>query len=140
MGERPVVRSSHERFGWHIEQEAARQSRLQRIAVPFTFQKMARRSTQQSKLDDLAFPVRIKVAIPRHGLGPLLDRMHQWLNLELEPGEFSSGSSPGIGASTAAFHFRALEQARQFLTAFPEAELADGTLSPAFTSPTKRKV
>ncbi len=102
------------------------------------FQRMTRRSSPRQKTDDLAFPVRVKIAVPAHGLGPAYDRMHDWLRCELGPGDYACHSAPGIGCDTAAFYFRTVPAARRFVDAFPDMALADGTQSPAFQSPARR--
>jgi hypothetical protein len=102
------------------------------------FSSMSRRSTPQQRTDELAFPVRVKIAVPPHGLGVMLNRMHEWLRAELGKGEFACHAAPGIGCDTAAFYFRTVPAARRFVEAFPDAVLADGTLSPAYASSWRR--
>lgn len=96
--------------------------------------RMGNHGIRQSKRDDTAFPVRVKVAVPPFGLGKELDRAQEWLKREIGPGRFACHSSPGIGCDTAAFYFRDVPAAWRFFDAFPELQLADGTLSPAFGS------
>ena len=93
---------------------------------------MSRRSSPQAKQDDLAFPVRLKLTVPPMGLGKLTDAIDDWLRREVGPGDYASHSAPGIAGSTAAIYFRRAEDAAAFTAAFPQAELADGTLSPAY--------
>lgn len=101
------------------------------------FHRMPRRSSPRQKTDDLAFPVRVKLAVPPHGLGPAYDRMHDWLRRELGPGDYACHAAPGVGCDTAAFYFRTVPAARRFVDAFPDMALADGTMSPAFQSPAR---
>lgn len=56
---------------------------------------MSRRTTQQSKIDELAFPVRVKIAVPGDGLGRELSLMREWLHAELGSGQYckTSGAS-----------------------------------------------
>lgn len=86
---------------------------------------MVRRSTPSSKVDDLAFPIRVKVAIPVGGLGRLLDDAQCWLRDNLGRGQWAIHSAPTTVGSAAGFHFRRLEDAQRFVTAFPSATLAD---------------
>lgn len=96
---------------------------------------MSRRSTPQSKVDDRAFPIRVKVAVPGTGLGPRLNAYHQWLGAELGPGEYAQHATTATGTDATAFYFREIETARAFLAAFPDIVLADGTLQVGYTSP-----
>lgn len=100
---------------------------------------MARHAIRQQQRDDLAFPVRVKVHVPPFGMGKVLDAMHGWLQAELGPGQFACHNAPGIACDTVAFYFRNLRAARAFVGAFPDATLADGTLSPAYGSAVKRR-
>lgn len=100
---------------------------------------MARRTTQQIKADDLAFPVRIKLAIPDMGLGRDMDRIHGWLGQVLGAGNYACHSAPGLGCDTIAIYFRNTEAAARFTSDFPNLPLADGTLSPAYGSPVRRR-
>lgn len=95
---------------------------------------MAQHSIRQSKRDDLAFPVRVKVRVPADGLGKLLDRMQDWLNENVGAFDHACHSQPGVACSTAAYYFRNAEIALEFVRAFPAAELADGLASPAYHS------
>lgn len=96
---------------------------------------MVRRSTPQKKTDDNAFPIRVKVAIPERGMGMLTDAYYKWLNDNLGAGEFANHSNTTIGGSATAFYFRDLDNAREFMSAFPMLELADGTTAVSYTSP-----
>lgn len=97
---------------------------------------MPRRTLPQSKTDDLAFPVRVKIAVPEGGLGKISEGMREWLKRELGPGNYawhSAGMAAGRQAS--AVYFRSTADAERCIAAFPELELADGTASPAYRSP-----
>lgn len=87
---------------------------------------MVSHSIRQAKRDDLAFPVRVKVRVPNHGLGKLLDRMVVWLRENMKPKGYACHSAPGVACSTAAFYFLDVGSALAFVQAFPEAELACG--------------
>lgn len=100
---------------------------------------MSRRSTSQQKLDDAAFPIRVKFVVPPDGLGAVIDEMRQWLRSEIGTGQFATHAATGIGCSGVAFYFRTLDEARRFREAFPQVALADGTASIAYTSPLGRK-
>lgn len=99
---------------------------------------MARRSTSQFKIDDRAFPIRVKVKVPASGLASLQVDPHSWLKAELDHLAWALGTADSIGCGqVTAYHFRFIEDARRFLEAFPELELADGVVSPAYSSPAK---
>lgn len=101
---------------------------------------MARRTTPQSKTDDLAFPVRIKLAVPTQtGLGRDLDRIYDWLAEEVGAGNYACHAAPGIGCETMAIYFRCTESAAQFTSAFADLPLADGARSAAYASPATRR-
>lgn len=104
------------------------------------FHLMSRRTTAQSKTDDLAFPVRLKIAVPAYGLGGDLDRINIWLRENLGAGNYAEGSTATIGGSAQAIYFIDPAHAVRFCEAFPHLPLADGTTSPAYTSPTRRSV
>lgn len=93
---------------------------------------MAAHVIRQSKRDDLAFPVRVKIRVPDSGLGKLLDGMAAWLRANVPAAEYACHSAPGMACSTAAFYFRNVETAHEFVSAFPAAELSDGLASPAY--------
>lgn len=99
---------------------------------------MSKHSIRQAKRDDLAFPVRLKVRVPAEGLGASLDRMHDWLNKKVGAFDHACHSQPGVACSTAAFYFRDVETASEFVRAFPAAELADGVTSSAYRSERRR--
>ncbi|GLK42743.1 hypothetical protein GCM10017612_06600 [Novosphingobium resinovorum] len=100
---------------------------------------MVRRSTPQQKIDDAAFPIRVKVFAPNRGyggFGNLLNDMIYWLQDNLPGGDFAQyyGRSLGVRATTG-FYLRSLEDAHRFLDAFPPLELADDTTSSSYSSP-----
>ncbi len=99
------------------------------------FMFMPRRTTAQSVSDDLAFPVRVKLAVPPRGLGRLLDDILNWLVREIGFGEFAHHSGQTIGGSSKDIYFRDAVSAQLFLEAFPAVALADGTQSPAYYRP-----
>lgn len=86
---------------------------------------MPRHTIRQAKRDDLAFPVRVKVRVPREGLGPLLDRMQVWLRENVGAFDHACHSQPGLACDTAACYCRAAEVALQFWRAFSAVQLAD---------------
>lgn len=96
---------------------------------------MVRRSTPQKKIDELAFPVRIKFAVPERGFGMRLDAIHSWLGSEVGRGFYAVYNACGLASDTLGVYFRDVECARAFIFAFPDLKLADGTESPAYTSP-----
>jgi hypothetical protein len=90
---------------------------------------MSRRSTPTAKRDDDAFPIRIKLAVPPYGLGPLLDDMQAWLRSNLPRDAFAVHSARTIGGDAVAIYFVAIDDAARFLAAFPSATLAYGSRS-----------
>jgi hypothetical protein len=95
---------------------------------------MPRRSTPRKLQVDTAFPVRIKIRVPPHGLGMVLDDCYKWLNDNVGSDRFSQAATASLGGSATAFYFLCLEDALRFVDALPILELADGTLSPAYSS------
>ena len=98
---------------------------------------MVRRSTPQKKIDERAFPVRIRILVPPSGLGQQLNHVHDWLHAEIGRGQFAVHSCSGIGADSIGIYLRDVEGARFLLEAFPGLELEDGTDSPHYSSPSQ---
>lgn len=96
---------------------------------------MTHRRSRQAEIDDLAFPIRVKLWVPLGGMGKDLTRALDWLNAKVRPGEYAHHPGRSLAADAAAFHFRRLEDAERFLGAFPGFALADGTTSRAYRSP-----
>ena len=94
---------------------------------------MPRRSTPRSQTVDTAFPVRIKIRVPPNGLGMVLDDCFRWLNDNVGAERFAQAATASLGGSATAFYFLCLEDAQRFVDAFGVLELADGTLSPAYS-------
>lgn len=99
---------------------------------------MNRRTRAQHKTDDLAFPVRVKFAVPWNGLGAISSRLQQWLSEELGPGRYASHTAMAISTQAIGVYFVSLEDAQRFVAAFPEMEIADGTRSASYYSPARR--
>jgi hypothetical protein len=78
---------------------------------------MTRRSTPRAKVDDWAFPIRLRVVVPELGFGQRIDVYHAWLR--------ALGADQYAWWGNGTLYFRALETAERFLAAFPELELAD---------------
>lgn len=99
---------------------------------------MIQRTRPQAKTDDLAFPIRVKLAIPHHDRAMwwgLDTRLTIWLR-ELGPNRcvrHSGGWS--VKGQAMALYFRTLEDAQACLAAFPEFELADGVDSVTYYAP-----
>lgn len=96
---------------------------------------MVRRSSPQKRIDELAFPVQVKFAIPERGLGVRLDAIHAWLRTEIGPGYYAVYNSRGLAVDALGVYLRDVENARALIAAFPDLILADGTESRAYTSP-----
>lgn len=99
---------------------------------------MTKRTRSQAKTDDLAFPIRVRLAIPHEdkALWWGLDRrLESWLR-ELGPRRCVRHAGGWCQQGQAmALYFRNLEDAEACLAAFPEFELADGVASPTYYSP-----
>jgi putative SOS response-associated peptidase YedK len=96
---------------------------------------MERRSPPQKRIDDHAFPVRVKVLVPERGFENLLLDMHRWLDAEVGRGSYAvHGARDGLTDATA-WYFRTVEAAQAFVARFPMLELADGTELPTYQSP-----
>lgn len=91
---------------------------------------MARRSTPQRKVDDAAFPIRIRLIVPDRGFGRRIDDIHSWLR-ELPPGQYAWHSAESTASywanyrQAAAVYFRSIDTARDFIAAFPDLDLDD---------------
>lgn len=46
---------------------------------------MVKRSSNRNKLDDSAYPIRVKLKVPDNGHGVALDRYNQYLNSHIGP-------------------------------------------------------
>ena len=93
------------------------------------------RSTPQRDIDDDAFPIRVKVRVPSTGLGTMLTDMLLWLSTEVGPGDYAQHPVRSYGGGATAIYFRRIGDAARFIDAFPQLKLADGTMSPGYTSP-----
>lgn len=96
---------------------------------------MERRSPPQKRIDDHAFPVRVKVVVPGRGFENLLPAMHRWLDAEIGRGGYAMHGAAATGTDATAWYFRRVEEAQAFVAAFPMLELADGTELPTYQSP-----
>ena len=95
---------------------------------------MARRSTPRHQTDELAFPVRVKFAVPGSGIraihDTLGDRMRAWLASELPRAPDGAPrhawhAARSLGTHATAIYFRSVADAQRFVEAFPEFALAD---------------
>jgi putative SOS response-associated peptidase YedK len=96
---------------------------------------MSRRSIPQSKTDDLAFPIRVKLGVPDSGFGRLSDDINCWLAAVVGHGNYALHSVQALFTSASALYFRDIEAARAFLAAFPALELADSLQSRGYSAP-----
>ena len=98
---------------------------------------MVRRSESQFKIDDRAFPIRVKFVVPPGGMRTLEIGIsaHEWLKRELDPLAWAWGPAHSIACQATAYYFRSLDDAQRFVAAFPQLQLADGVNSPVYTSP-----
>jgi hypothetical protein len=97
------------------------------------------RSTPQAKTDDLAFPIRVKFAVPGSGIRAISDtlgeRMREWLQRELAPGHYAWHAAVSLGTHATALYFRSIADAHRFVDALPEFKLADRTVIAGYTRP-----
>lgn len=98
---------------------------------------MARRSTSQFKIDDLAYPIRVKFIVPSGGLQQLDISPQTWLEENLEHLAWAWGPAQTIGGQATAYYFRTLEDAQRFIAAFPQLEMADAIAAGLYSSPSK---
>ncbi len=99
---------------------------------------MPRRSTPQHIIDERAFPVRLLICVPRDGFSVQMTPMHDWLNRQVGRTNHAihgAGVHARVGRDAIAVYFRHPSPAAAFLAAFPEFDLADGTVMPGYTSP-----
>lgn len=96
---------------------------------------MSRRSTPQKKLDEAAFPVRIKVRVPEQGFGRKSDEIYAWLRAKVRLGDYAVHSDGrSFAGDVTAYYFREPEIAVRFVRELG-LELADGTELPTYRSP-----
>ncbi|HYN27991.1 MAG TPA: SOS response-associated peptidase, partial [Burkholderiales bacterium] len=93
------------------------------------------RTPPQSKTDDVAFPVRVRVLVPAGGYGNLLNEMHAWLDRRIGRGEYAHHGGLTQLSDASAYYFRTVEDLARFAEAFPMLVLADDTDSPSYRSP-----
>lgn len=100
---------------------------------------MVRRSESQFKINDRAFPIRVKFVVPPGGMRTMEVgiSVHEWLRRELEHLAWAWGPVHSIAGQATAYYFRSLNDAQRFVAAFPQLELADGVRSPFYTAPGK---
>jgi hypothetical protein len=96
---------------------------------------MERRGPPQKRIDDHAFPVRVKVLVPGRGFENLLLGIHRWLDAKVGRGNYATHGAAAAGGDATAWYFRTVEEAQGFIAAFPTLELADGTELPTYQSP-----
>lgn len=107
---------------------------------------MTRRSPPQVQTDDRHFPLRLYILVPRDGFGALYDpsnadAIFAWLDRELGRGNYAWHSGGkfwgpnGEPRDRVAAYFRHPEDALSLLRAYPSLEIADGTVSATYSSP-----
>lgn len=100
---------------------------------------MTRRSTPQAKIDEAAWPVRIRIVVPPMGLGSQLNKIYAWLDQHLGRSEYALHADGGIvmdgeRLDRVAIYVRHPADADALLEAIP-LTLADGTMSGTYSSP-----
>jgi putative SOS response-associated peptidase YedK len=96
---------------------------------------LVRRSTAQKKLDERAFPIRVRFAVPAGGFGNRTLDLHTWLDDQVGRGDYAVHSSAGWAVDALGVYLRDIELARAMVEAFPDFQLADGTDDPTYSSP-----
>lgn len=91
---------------------------------------MVRRSATTAGDADHKFPIRVKIRVPRTGLGTMIVEIDVWLQKTFGPDGFGQGPASAAGIDATAFHFKTIEDAQTFLFAFPKVELAVGLAPP----------
>lgn len=99
---------------------------------------MVRRSPPQKKLDERAFPIRVKFTTPQLGFGNRLLDLHVWLDAEVGRGHYATHPAPAFGNGAMGVYLRDIDLARALVLAFPDLELADGTDDITYSSPAQR--
>ena len=84
---------------------------------------MVRRSTPARILDDLHFPVRVRIAIPAGGFGNQLNVMHGWLNIVAGRGNYAVHGvdhhlRASLGADAIQVYFVDISVAKAFVDRF----------------------
>lgn len=90
---------------------------------------MTLRGNSQRRMDDAAFPVRVKMTFPANGLGRSLPQAYGRLNRAVGPGQHAQHGAATLGGGAPAYYFRDVEAAGRFLEAFLGFALADETCS-----------
>ena len=93
---------------------------------------VTRRSPPRKRTDDLAFPVHVRFAVPRYGLGQRMNALHDWLTDRVGPGGYAVHGSTALAQDAMAVYLRTAEEAQAMVAAFPDLQLADGTMSTAY--------
>lgn len=99
---------------------------------------MSRRTRSQSISDDLAFPIRVKIVVPPNGLIGVRPSIFDWLQENVDRACYALHPAQGLASQVSGIHFTSISDAKRFVDAFPQIELADGTRSPGYYSPHKR--
>lgn len=89
-----------------------------------------RRSTQK-KMDERAFPIRLRFEIPPRGLGARLSDAHVWLREHAGRHQHAVHTDNGC----LAVYVRTPALAVAFVEAFADFDLADGTVASWYTAP-----
>lgn len=90
----------------------------------------------QSKADEAAFPVKVRLYVPFRGFGQLVTPMEDWLVSNVGKANFARhGAGCDARGDRIALYFRSTADAAAFIAAFPELVLADGTTLPGYYSP-----
>ena len=103
---------------------------------------MVKRTPSPFQEVDRAYPIRVKFVVPDRGMAALGlgSAVDDWLVANLGPKMWSWGPGQSSACRQAsAYYFRRMEDARRFVAAFPQLELADGVAGPIDTTPVERK-
>ena len=97
---------------------------------------MSRRSSPQSKLDEAAFPIRLKVQVPLEGFGGKINEMYEWLDTHVGAGLYAThGGGRNVTGDIWHVYFCDADLAHRFIQE-QDVELADGTLCKTYRNST----
>lgn len=91
---------------------------------------MTRRTSPAANRAEQTFPIRVKLVVPRRGLGNRLAELHQWLRDEIGAQDHAVTPALMWGGDALAVHLRTPEALGRVLEAFPDLELADRVAKP----------
>lgn len=87
---------------------------------------MIKRTTPRKKIDELAFPIRLRLEAPATGgWSNEIDDLRRWLRENMSMDHYAMHSNAGLGVSGLGLYLRDVELARDLLHRFADLKLAD---------------